>query len=69
MRDVKLTEAQMSTLREMAGYRACYWFRQATCRTLVELGYATRVKPTLKRSPHEITPAGRAVIEKDLRNV
>jgi hypothetical protein len=62
----KLTEAQMATLREMKSYQA-YFFRQATCRTLVALGlaepcYEGRSKTQVKRPPHRITDAGSAAL-------
>ncbi|WP_035024467.1 hypothetical protein [Aquamicrobium defluvii] len=60
----KLTEAQRSTLREMASYGARpYWFRQATCKALVDLGLAEPTRLDLKRSPHRITAAGRATLK------
>lgn len=60
---VKLTEAMRSTLREMASYKE-YWFRQATCKKLVSLGFAERMPTTWKtRAPHRITPAGRRALE------
>jgi hypothetical protein len=71
---VKLTDAQVATLREMANYEA-YFFRQATSRTLVALGlaepcYEGRSKKQVKRPPHRITDAGRAALaeQKDRTN-
>ena len=65
---VKLTEAQKATLREMKSYApGPYWFRQATCRTLVALGYAMPTRADLKRPPHRITDAGRAALEQEGR--
>lgn len=60
----KLTEAQRSTLREMASYGVMpYWFRQATCKALVDLGLAEPTRLDIKRPPHRITPAGRAALK------
>lgn len=58
----ELTPAQLSTLREMASYRTPYWFRQATCRTLVAKGLAEPLGERLKRPAHRITEAGRALL-------
>ncbi len=59
-----LTEAQLSTLREMKMYSpGPYWFRQATCRSLVALGYAEVLGQHLKRPAHRITPAGRRALQ------
>lgn len=59
----KLTEAQRATLREMKSYYpGAYRFRQATCRSLVALGYAEPLGQHLKRPVHRITPAGRAAL-------
>jgi hypothetical protein len=57
-----LTEAQLATLREMARYSTAYWFRQATCKTLVELGLAEAIG-SRKRPPHRITQAGRKALQ------
>lgn len=57
--EIKLTEAQLATLREMSGYPKEYWFRQATAKSLVFLGLAEPIQPNLKRHPHRITQAGR----------
>jgi hypothetical protein len=59
---VKLTEAQLATLREMASYSTAYWFRQATCKTLVALGLAEPIGKR-KRPPHRITEAGRQTLQ------
>ncbi len=65
---VKLTEAQRATLREMKSYSpGPYWFRQATCRSLVALGYAEPTRTDIKRPPHRITDAGRAALEQEER--
>ena len=58
----ELTSAQLSTLREMASYRTPYWFRQATCRTLVAKGLAEPLGQRLKRPAHRATEAGRALL-------
>lgn len=61
----RLTEAQLSTLREMKSYPGTYPFRQATCKTLVALGYAEPTRSDVKRPPHRITPAGRAKLAEE----
>lgn len=61
-----LTAAQRATMREMNSYPVGrYWFRQATCLSLVELGLAVRIKPELKRSPHALTALGRAALTQE----
>lgn len=58
---MNLTDAQFATLREMESYSAGYHFRQATCRSLVQLGLAVPIG-TRKRPPHLITNAGRVIL-------
>lgn len=64
---MKLTEAQLATLREMSSYPNAYWFRQATCKQLVALGLAepvaTAASTMRKRPPHRITEAGRQALK------
>ena len=61
----RLSESQLSTLREMASYSSPYHFRQATCRTLVQLGLAEPIG-SRKRPPHRITSAGREALQQTL---
>lgn len=67
MREAKpeLTVAQWATLREMKSYLFGYRFRQATCRSLAELGYAQRMRSDVKRPPYKITDAGRAALKEE----
>lgn len=59
----RLTDAEKATLREMESYRAgVYYFRQATCKRLVEKGLAEPTRDDVKRPPHRLTPAGRAAL-------
>ena len=68
----KLTKAQRETLKEMDRYEHrgwVYWFREASCRALAELGLAEQYlppsvaqRPRMKARPYRITPAGRAAL-------
>ena len=61
---MKLTLAQIATLKEMLSYNRqniSYGFRMATCRSLVELGLASISPPTIHfvRKRYFITDLGR----------
>lgn len=61
---MKLTKAQLQTLREMAAYHPYYSWRPKSAQELVEMGLAEVVA---ERRPHmdvgrRITPAGRAAL-------
>lgn len=64
---VKLTEAQIATLREMKSYRFDYNFRHATSKKLAALGLAEALQPLigkpLKRPCYRITQAGLAALK------
>lgn len=67
-----LTKGQRDTLRELAGFdgqNRCYWWRQASCARLAELGLAEQYtppsvaeRPRLKARPYRITASGRAAL-------
>lgn len=61
----ELTKPERDTLRELANYRhGQYYFRQATCRKLVSKGLARPLSEDLKMPAHEITAAGRDMLQK-----
>lgn len=62
MQGEKLTENEWATLREMAGYRSGYIFRQASCRKLHERGLCAPLDER-KRPYWRVTDAGRAALE------
>ena len=64
MNDIKLTEAQIATLREMASYKDGYFFRRATSKKLADMGLAEELWHHNVRSPYRITDAGRRALSK-----
>ncbi len=70
---VRLTKALKHTLRELADIEAAnsfYWWRQASCARLAELGLAETYtppsfagRPMLKQRPYHITEAGRKALQ------
>jgi hypothetical protein len=60
---IGVTKMMLATLKEMAGYpnKGQYWFRQASCKRLAELGLAEPhgwESCKRKRKPYRITAKG-----------
>jgi len=71
--EIKLTNAQRDTLRELSriyGRGICFWARPASCAALAKLGLAETYAPPsvierrrMKARPYRITEAGRAALQ------
>jgi hypothetical protein len=57
-----LNARMMATMRELESYPGVYWFRQASCKKLVELGYAEAIPDpsgyAKKLQAHRLTGKG-----------